>query len=478
MKAKSAIVLPVLVIAIIAQSWLHTERIFPFWGKHYAPRMDSDYSALSPEHLLLSLAGFREMIARILWVRADNYFDEGKYDAILPMIQVVTMLDPKQIDVYSVGIWHIAYNFTDEANRSDRRYIQPAIALGRDGVKHNDHNYELYFEMGWLWYHKIDDEYSQSVNWFEQANEFDYEDLKARYMSEGDDFDRAVERAQMNSIPYARQNLLSQAYLRNGQMHKAEELYDGLLEGAVDRTGDLQYGVDRRNRDTIENNLDNLLMRMSQRGTFAMERNETDLSGYDITPPFNIGFSASVTVLEPKVLLVQGTWRVQPIGTHIRFILRDKEYEGAIGGGMLWDTGDKVNLATPSGQTFLQDLLFVKNQRFSRRIDMSRDVTMYPLTGDEYVMEFYYNPRSAAEHIQDKFGFNGEGMTDDFFLNTDIREGQRVIFASISISKEMLKREGEFRVGRTTPVVSTPNYDSSGATVGTGVVQVPGLRAN
>ena len=59
----------------------------------------------------------------------------------------------------------------------------------------------------------------------------------------------------------------------------------------------------------------------------------------------------------------------------------------------------------------MQDQLFVRNQRSERKVDMSRDPTMYPFTSPDYTVEFYYNPRSAPPHILDKFGWNGDGMT-------------------------------------------------------------------
>jgi hypothetical protein len=161
----------------------------------------------------------------------------------------------------------------------------------------------------------------------------------------------------------------------------------------------------------------------------------------------------------------------------VRFILRDADYEGAVPGGMVWDQGDDVNFKIRKNETFLQDALFVRNQRFSRRIDMTRDVTMYPLVGDKYVMEFYYNPRSAPPHIQDKFGFNGEGMTDSNFLDTEIRPGQRVVFARLEIPREMIYKQGQYRAGRTPAVVTTKNYNPNKYYSDTSeVIQVPGLR--
>ncbi|MCH7944878.1 MAG: hypothetical protein IIC73_02525 [Armatimonadetes bacterium] len=477
MRVRALVVLPMLLALFVGQAWMQQKLIYPFWKENYAPRRDSDYSSLSPDQMLLALAGFREMIAGLLWVRADTFFDEGNYDAILPMIRIVTILDPKQIDVYSTGMWHIAYNFTDEAQRSDRRYIAPALALGREGSEHNSYTYELYFETGWLWYHKIDDEYAQAVKWFEEAKEFDHDKLLAQYKGMGMSDAEAAYRAAINSIPPARRNLLAQAYLRNGQVDSARDLFWELFQDAARRAETDDRFQARVNMDTIEGNLDNHLVRMSQRGEFARRRGETDLSAYDTEPPFDIGFSASVTVIQPKILLVQGTWGVLPVGTRVRFILRDDDFDGAVPGGMDWERTGNVSFSTPVGETFLMDLLFVKNQRFTRKIDMSRDVTMYPMTKDNYVMEFYYNPRSAPAHIQDKFGFNGEGMTDANFLNTEIREGQRVIFARLEITKDMLYRTGEYRLGRKTPVVNTANYLSVGTMTESGaIIRVPGLR--
>lgn len=478
MRVKPALVVPILAAAFIGQALLQKSSIYPQWKKYYAPRSDSDLSTLDPDQMLFALAGFREMIAGLLWVRADSFFDQGNYDAILPMIRIVTMLDPKQIDVYATGMWHIAYNFTDESHRSDRRYIAPALALGKEGARLNDYTYELHFETGWIWYHKVDDDYDQAVQYFEKAASYKYEDLLTQYRNAGVGELEAQWRAETNSIPIARRNLLAQAYLRNGQVDDAASLLYTFLKDAEAKIGDEPVSPERINRDTVENNLDNLLVRMAQRGAFARQRGDA-LNGYDVDPPFDIGFSASVTVVEPKILLVEGTWGVIPIGTRIRFIVRDENYKDAVPGGMVWDKGEDVDFSVNPKETFLQDLLYVRSQRFTKKIDMSRDVTMYPLTTDNYVLEFYYNPRSAPAHIQDKFGFNGEGMTDKTYLSTDIRPDQRVIYCKMEIPKDMILMQGEYRRGRKPAVVTTPNYDPRRATgEGGEVIQVPGLRSD
>lgn len=105
---------------------------------------------------------------------------------------------------------------------------------------------------------------------------------------------------------------------------------------------------------------------------------------------------------------------------------------------------------------------------------------MYPFTSKDYVIEFYYNPRSAPPHIQDKFSWNGEGFTDKNFLNTQVREGQRVMYTSVKISKDQLLRRGDWR--EKVPVIKTANYlDKDGKAYNQAdqvTIDLPSLRAN
>jgi hypothetical protein len=404
---------------------------------------------LSPDQMLFALTGFREMIAGILWVRADSFFDSGNYDAILPVIRLVTILDPKQIDVYATGMWHIGYNFTDEEQRSDRRYIPSALALGKEGARQNDKTYEMYFETGWMWYHKIDDSYPNAVKWFETAQ-------------------------QQKDMLTARKNLLSNAYERNGEVDKGVDLLYRLFDDAKANAAkkDAAYG-DRQNRDTLENKLDTMLVRTVQRG-YVAQKEGRPLTGYDVNPPFDVGFSVKASVVEPRVIRFEGTWNVLPVGTRIRAVLKDADYPNAEPAGMKWDMSNSVNLDPPRDKTFMQDQLFVRNRRFNRKVDMSKDPTMYPFTSDRYLLEFYYNPRSAPPHIQDKFSWNGEGMTDKNFLNTEIRPGQRVVYATLELTKDQILRRGEWQ--DRVPVVRTKNYAEKATNADDVLLDIPSLR--
>ncbi len=451
--AMKKLVVWIAVLAIV-QGALSNIVVRPRYARDFAPKSTREGGQLPSELIFLQFFGFREFLAGMLWVRADEFFERGNYDAILPIIRLVTWLDPHYIDVYATGMWHLGYNFTDEESRSDRRYIPFALALGEEGAANNPTTYEMFFETGWMWFHKIDDDYHKAIEWFLRANE------------------------RPDILP-ARRNLLAVAYQRAGQIDEALNWYFKLLRDAEERLAKHKEYTFRMNRDTIEGNVDNTLVRMAQRGHFAMQRNDGsyETGAYDTRPPFDVGFSARIMVEEPLVIRVEGTWNVLPVGTRIRMVLRDADYEFGVPAGMVWDHAKDVNLDPPTDLTFMQDSLYVKNRRFSRRIDLSKDPTMYPFSKKTYILEFYYNPRSAPAHMQDKFGWSGEGMTDRNFLDTKIREGQRVMYCKLEMTQDQILRRGEWF--DRTPVIKTTNFvpPRAGASPEGEVIIVPGLRA-
>ena len=453
-RRKSSPIIGIILGCFLLQAVLQGVGIFPLWKINYAPKTNSLSQDLPADQMILALAGFREMIAGILWVRADSFFDSGNYDAILPIIRLVTMLDPQEIDVYATGMWHIGYNFTDEEQRSDRRYIPSALALGKEGCKQNPQTYELFFETGWLWYHKIDDDYDKAVKYFDLAQ-------------------------QRPDMPPARKNLLAMAEQRNGDPIGALNTYLKLYGDAVAAMkGDASAYGNRQIRDTLENNIDTTLVRLVQRGYIAETKKKdfTAQPGYDTYPPFDVGFSVKCTVLDKRKLLFEGTYNVRPVGTRIRVVLKDTGYDHGVPAGIDWDYSNDVNLDPPKNQTFMQDQLFVKNQRFYHKVDMSKDPTMYPFIAKDYDVEFYYDARSAPPHIQDKFSWDGEGMTDPHFMDTNVRKGQKVLYWKCHLTQDQILRQHYWHDH--VPVVKTDNFVESTQSYNKDnvLIQIPALR--
>lgn len=453
--SKKKTLLGIAALLFVIQGFFNVQIIHPQWTRDYSLGKQSIASGLGADQAFLELLGFREFLAGMLWVRGDTFFETGNYDAVLPIIRLVTILDPKNIDVYSTGMWHIGYNFTDEEQRSDRRYLPTALALGKEGCNNNQETYELYYEEAWLWYHKIDDDYPQAVSWLNKA------------IAHPD-------------ITPARKNLMRNALERDGKPEQAlQYLYTLKDQAQKDYDADKNYEA-RNDLETLINNIDTTVVRLVQRGNIA-EKNGWYKSGdYDTKDPFDVGFSAKVTVTEPKVIVVEGTWNVLPVGTRVRVILRDANLPHTIPGSMDWDAmATSVQLDPPKDETYMQDQLFVRNRRFNRRIDMSKDPTMYPFIGDKYIIEFYYNPRSAPPHIQDKFGWNGEGMTDSNFLRTDTRpDNERVVYTTLELTRDQIMQTGAYS-GKVT-VVKTKNYHDTSINTDSlnDVIMVPSLRTS
>ncbi len=400
MKRRSTGLIVAIVALLIVQAGLQL-RVFPLWQKNYAPKTATPVG-LSPEQLLVAVAGFREFMAGILWVRADGFFDSGNYDAVLPMLRLVTWLDPHNLDVYATGAWHMGYNFTDEAQRSDRRYIPLALKFLEEGIQNNPNVWDLYFEMGWMYYHKIQDPVN-AVPWMYKANEFD------------------------NMIP-ARRHMLAHALFKSSQFDRAVDTWAKLFVDA-----EKERGVDWETSnlyDVRQKNLDDTILSILRR--YGPEP--------ETQPPIDMGFDAKVTVVRPRVILVEGTLNIPTIGARVTVILRDK--------------GRKLNYSPDALETFtfevdpsltyMQDSLAVREGKFRREIDMSKDPKMYPFRAQEYEVEFIFDPRYASPHIQERIGSDGVGMTDRNYLDTS-DPSARMLRKVITITRDeiLMLRRGE-----------------------------------
>ncbi|MDQ2985955.1 MAG: hypothetical protein M3R13_04455 [Armatimonadota bacterium] len=400
-------------VALFLGQGLVSQAMFPTWVKNYSSHNVGVAPGLSIDQLLASVAGLREMVAGILWVQSDEYFHTGQFDAILPVIRLVTWLDPRQIEVYSTGAWHIGYNFTDEQNRSDRRYIPLALQLLDEGVRNNPNTYELYYDTGWMYHQKIDDNHPAAVDWFKQA----------------------LSKPDIETIP-AIKSILSAAYIKNGQVEEALAHYWKLQQenqAEFDKTKNHEFW---NRKDTQEQNVDNTIVRMASRGYFAKQDGVYDKLPYETKNPIDLNFTVKLTTVDPKVMQVTGTWGVPATGARIRLVIRDAHYN------LEWKPAGSIDYEIDRDKTYLQELLYTQNGRFNQKLDMARNPTMYPFESEDVIVEFYFNPRSAPAHIQDRIGWNGEGMKDANFLNIEERPGTSILFAQFKLKRQDILQRG------------------------------------
>ncbi|MFN3689860.1 MAG: hypothetical protein ACK4UU_02915, partial [Fimbriimonadales bacterium] len=134
-------------------------------------------------------------------------------------------------------------------------------------------------------------------------------------------------------------------------------------------------------------------------------------------PPVDLQFDATVKVVRPRVLLVEGKLGIPTIGCRVTVILRDKgrtlEYSPKALKTFTFEVDSKL--------TYMQDSLAVREEKFRREIDMSKDPKMYPFKAEAYEVEFIFEPRYASPNVQDRIGSDGVGMWDARYLET-VRE--------------------------------------------------------
>src|SRR3989442_12014232 len=106
----------------------------------------------------VALGGFRGLISNALWIRASDLQDEDKFFEMARLADWITKLEPHFAQVWGNQAWNLAYNisvkFKDFPDRW--RWVQRGIELLRDeGLRYNPNEMRLYWELGWLFQHKM-----------------------------------------------------------------------------------------------------------------------------------------------------------------------------------------------------------------------------------------------------------------------------------------------------------------------------------
>jgi hypothetical protein len=413
-------------IVILAIGVVFVQRLLDPQIREIHKGENTKITGLSNEFILGPMLGLQQAVAGMLWVRADEFFHEGDYDAILPIVRMVTWLDPHQLDVYITGAWHLAYNFTDSSERSDRRYIPASQKLLEEGDGNNQLVYDIAFELGWQNNDKIKD-YDRAAYWFAQAKE-----RKAP-----DDYGQPEEEAPMFVT-----HMLAHARERQGLIDDCIQVWKDAIGRSTkkvektpeDYTAKNVLASEIHNRDI---NLKRKYSRFVHEIAFEVDSKMTrsiDLNTGEPSPrdaylstdpvhdgvplgsprlpatkkPWDTAFDVkSVKFPEPKVLDIKGDFNVGD-GARVTVRLHDDNWKERQLKTFTFDIDQS--------QTIMVDQLSVRGFHWGRKIDMSKDPKMYSFSRPSYYLVLEFNPRQTSPFIQDKFGWSGEGMTDKKYL--------------------------------------------------------------
>lgn len=109
-------------------------------------------------YVMVAFGGFRGVLSEILWIRAGELQEDGRYFELVQLADWITALDPKAIDAWVFNAWNLAYNvpamMQDGRTRLD--WVKSGIALLRDkAIPANPSSPRLYRELGWMYQDKI-----------------------------------------------------------------------------------------------------------------------------------------------------------------------------------------------------------------------------------------------------------------------------------------------------------------------------------
>lgn len=384
---------------------------------------------LPSQMIAATVVGLKEVVANLLWIRADEFFHQGNYDAIVPLVRLATWLDPHQLDIYMTGAWHLDYNFTDSDQRSDRRYIPASIALLEEGIQNNPTLFDLYFELGWVHYYQKIKDYDKAVYWIEKARRQEAIDPQT---------------GKRGPRPGYVDRMLAHAYEKAGNIRMAEKTWREAVRfgqylariNKKDPSYELEVTIPQRN-------LDMLLMRQEWRKT-------------SWKPVIDVQFNPVVKRIAPKVLMISGTVRIlnrddylkawpgerPPFVADTLVMARRGWIDGARMDIQLADRGYKrpvlksFNWQIDRNVTIMVDSVRISDGSFKIKIDMSEDPNIYSFHADEYELVLSLDPTTFPDYIQDRTGWIGEGITDKNFLDTKTRPGIRMIRKVIELRRE------------------------------------------
>ena len=128
-------------------------------GQHKLSYTDRVEEGDPPQVALgIAMGAFRGLFVNILWIRANELKEQGKYYEAIELSKAITRLQPRFPRVWAFHAWNMAYNISVVTQTPEERWqwVQAGIRLLRDeGIKYNPNEMLLYKELSWIYIHKI-----------------------------------------------------------------------------------------------------------------------------------------------------------------------------------------------------------------------------------------------------------------------------------------------------------------------------------
>lgn len=116
-----------------------------------------------------ALGGFRGLFADLLWLRMIRLQEQGDYFEMVQLASWVVKLQPRFTGAIAHLAWNMSYNlsvtYSDYADRW--RWVRNGIrVIQEEGLLYNPGDPDLYYELGWIYQHKIGDDLDDANRYY------------------------------------------------------------------------------------------------------------------------------------------------------------------------------------------------------------------------------------------------------------------------------------------------------------------------
>src|ERR1043165_820000 len=106
----------------------------------------------------IMMGAFRGLFVNMLWIRANQLKEDGRYHESIDLARAITQLQPRFPQVWIFHAWNMAYNISVSCQTPQERWrwVNAGIALLRDqGIPANPNDLLIHKELAWIFLHKI-----------------------------------------------------------------------------------------------------------------------------------------------------------------------------------------------------------------------------------------------------------------------------------------------------------------------------------
>jgi len=106
----------------------------------------------------IAMGAFRGLFVNILWIRANDMKEAGKFHEAVELAGAITRLQPRFPRVWVFHAWNLAYNISVSTQTAPERWnwVNQGVSILRDkGIPANPNDMLLHKELAWIFLHKI-----------------------------------------------------------------------------------------------------------------------------------------------------------------------------------------------------------------------------------------------------------------------------------------------------------------------------------